>query len=56
VQINNTIKAQMQIPIFGGDMSESIWWEMMKMMKVAILDSSLQTFRDKKKNISFEAH
>jgi hypothetical protein len=56
LQINNTVKVQMQILILGGDMSESIWREMMKMLTVSLLDSSLQTFRDKKKNISFQAH
>jgi hypothetical protein len=56
LQINNIVKVQMQILILGGDMSESIWQEMMKMLIVSLLESSLQTLRDKKKNISFQAH
>jgi hypothetical protein len=56
LHINNTVKVQRQILILGGSMSESILREMMKMMTVALLASFFQTFRYKKKNISFEAH
>jgi hypothetical protein len=47
LQINNTVKVQMQILILGGDVSESIWREMMKMLTFALLDS-LQTLGEKR--------